>query len=381
MKSNPIGGLFGDKIAKQQTYANVALESLASLDTTKNIFLSQNLPYINQTILTKQFSQLLNIIYNYSNDACTLDIINCLNNYATSKNEQNGLYQYPYNFLTYFLLILDEEYKQSSNIQKIEHNSSQDIEKIASEIKKIIDSKKISLISENYFFTIIINNKCNACGTSKYDWAFKRIIDLEVDKYKEWKKSPISLSECLQYYTYGKNINCQNCGNYNNKQTRLIYNTGKVLIINLIKNNLTGQTDPNFQIDININISNLKKDPNLTPKYNTYTLKSRILYGGPQFGFFVDCFIKRDNMQGVWYRYMNESKREIQLNEINQYCINYKSIVKPIEIPASRIREIKLNAKSNNLDIKELYIDTGNLDDQEENITITPEANDNGNDN
>lgn len=70
-----------------------------------------------------------------------------------------------------------------------------------------------------------------------------------------------------------------------------------------------------------------------------------------------------------------------KLNEINQYCINYKSIVKPIEIPASRIREIKLNAKSNNLDIKELYIDTGNLDENEENITITPEANDNGNDN
>ena len=70
-----------------------------------------------------------------------------------------------------------------------------------------------------------------------------------------------------------------------------------------------------------------------------------------------------------------------KLNEINQYCINYKGIVKPIEIPASRITEIKLNVKSNKLDIKELYIDTGNLDDQDDNITITPEANDNGNQN
>ena len=70
-----------------------------------------------------------------------------------------------------------------------------------------------------------------------------------------------------------------------------------------------------------------------------------------------------------------------KLNEINQYCINYKGIVKPIEIPASRITEIKLNVKSNKLDIKELYIDTGNLDENEENITITPEANDNGNQN
>ena len=70
-----------------------------------------------------------------------------------------------------------------------------------------------------------------------------------------------------------------------------------------------------------------------------------------------------------------------KLNEINQYCINYESIVKPVEIPASRIAEIKLNAKSNKFDIKELYIDTTDLDDQDDNITITPEANDNGNQN
>ena len=70
-----------------------------------------------------------------------------------------------------------------------------------------------------------------------------------------------------------------------------------------------------------------------------------------------------------------------KLNEINQYCINYEDIVKPVEIPASRISKIKLNAKSNKIDIKELYIDTTDLDENEENITITPEAVNNGNDN
>ena len=70
-----------------------------------------------------------------------------------------------------------------------------------------------------------------------------------------------------------------------------------------------------------------------------------------------------------------------KLNEINQYCINYESIVKPVEIPASRISEIKLNAKSNKFNIKELYIDTTDIDEQEENITVTPEAVNNGNDN
>ena len=69
-----------------------------------------------------------------------------------------------------------------------------------------------------------------------------------------------------------------------------------------------------------------------------------------------------------------------KLNEINQYCINYKDIVKPVEIPASRISEIKLNAKSNKFNIKELYIDTSDLDEND-NITITPEAVNNGNDN
>ena len=72
---------------------------------------------------------------------------------------------------------------------------------------------------------------------------------------------------------------------------------------------------------------------------------------------------------------------DTKLNEINQYCINYKDIVKPVEIPASRISEIKLNAKTNKFNIKELYIDTTDLDENDDNITITPEAVNNGNDN
>ena len=72
---------------------------------------------------------------------------------------------------------------------------------------------------------------------------------------------------------------------------------------------------------------------------------------------------------------------EKDLTEIKKYCNNYEDIVKPIEIPTSRISEIKLNAKNNKLDIKELYIDTSKLDSNEDNITITPEAVNDGNDN
>lgn len=72
---------------------------------------------------------------------------------------------------------------------------------------------------------------------------------------------------------------------------------------------------------------------------------------------------------------------EKDLSEIKEYCINYEDIVKPVEIPASRISEIKLNAKSNELNIKKLHIDTSELDSNEDNITITPEAVNDGNDN
>ena len=182
MKSSPIGGIYADKVQKPQTHINVALESLAVLDTTKDIFLRQNDPHINQTLLAKQFFSLLNVLHNYSSDACSLDLINAYTNYANSKNDQNALYQAPYNFLTYFLCFLDEEYNKALNLQNnIQKNSNQDLEKLANEIKSVIQSNKTSIINQNYFFTIIFNNKCNNCGTSKYEWAFKYIIDLELD--------------------------------------------------------------------------------------------------------------------------------------------------------------------------------------------------------
>lgn len=64
---------------------------------------------------------------------------------------------------------------------------------------------------------------------------------------------------------------------------------------------------------------------------------------------------------------------ENQLKEINDNCITYNDIVKPIEIPASKITEIKLNAQSKKFDIKELYIDTGN-EEETDKVIITPDT-------
>lgn len=118
MKSSPIGGIFGNKMSNDTKYANVVLESLSVLDTTKDIFLRQNNPYINQTFLTKQFLSLLNILHNSPNDACSLEIINNYYNIAKSTNDNNSLYQYPYNFLVFFLQFLEDEYNRAFNIQK-----------------------------------------------------------------------------------------------------------------------------------------------------------------------------------------------------------------------------------------------------------------------
>ena len=319
MKSNPLGGIFADKMQNPQTHVNVILESLSVLDTTRDLFLLQNNPYINQTLLTRNFNALLNIIYNYPNDACSLDLISAYTSYANSKRDQNAFRQSPYNFLIYFLSFLEEEYniafKISNNFQK---NRNKDIEKLANDIKHILQNTQRSIINQNYYFTIILNNKCNNCGSSNYEWAFKYILDLDLDKYKEWKRAPINLTECLQYYNFGKILNCENCGDINSTQSKILFNTGRVLIINVMRRNYTGQTDQYFSAETNINISQFKKDPNIAPLHNNYTLKARILYAG-QYGYFADCFIKRNNMQGVWYRYCNETKREISTYDLNQF--------------------------------------------------------------
>ena len=53
MKSNPLGAMFSDLQNPDQKYATVVLESISCLETTQNLFLKQNNPYINQTLLTK----------------------------------------------------------------------------------------------------------------------------------------------------------------------------------------------------------------------------------------------------------------------------------------------------------------------------------------
>ena len=84
MNSNPIGGIFGNKISNQHRYANIVLESLSVLDTTKEIFLDKPIPNLEQSILIKKYSSLLNTLYNSQNDACSLEIIETYNGNPTN---------------------------------------------------------------------------------------------------------------------------------------------------------------------------------------------------------------------------------------------------------------------------------------------------------
>ena len=116
MKSSPIGGIFAIKMSPEKRYADTVLESLAVLDTTKDIFLKQNNIYINQTFLTKHFLNILNIIHNSPNDACSLDLINTYFELAKNINNNEALFPIPYNFLTFFLSFLDEVYRKINQL-------------------------------------------------------------------------------------------------------------------------------------------------------------------------------------------------------------------------------------------------------------------------
>ena len=247
MKSNPIGGIYGNKMSNDTKYANVVLESLSVLDTTKDIFLKQNNPYINQTFLTKQFLSLLNILHNSQNDACSLEIINNYYNFAKSINDNNSLYQYPYNFLVFFLQFLEDEYNRAFNIQKkLPNESFREIEKAINEIKVCTDSLSNSMIFKNFSFSLILNTNCSSCATCKYMGVFRKTLNLNIDQLKQIKNGVLTLSECLQLYSNGKYDKCQNCGQNYSLEKRTFINTGKVLIINLMRGNMTGNTDPFF---------------------------------------------------------------------------------------------------------------------------------------
>ena len=82
-----------------------------------------------------------------------------------------------------------------------------------------------------------------------------------------------------------------------------------------MRENYTGTKDPNFTIDLNIDISNYKKDK--SEGNNNYTLKSCISYS--TFGFFTDCYVKRDNMEGAWYRYMDRQQIDSNPNILFEF--------------------------------------------------------------
>jgi hypothetical protein len=100
-----------------------------------------------------------------------------------------------------------------------------------------LQSTKSSLIFQNFFFSSLITNKCNSCGVSNCEYKFEKAIELRIDLYKQMKNAPVTVNECLKYYTSGMASSCQNCKQNNAIQSRLFFNTGRVLIFNLIKNN------------------------------------------------------------------------------------------------------------------------------------------------
>ena len=323
MKSNPIGGIYTKKNTNEYQYINSTLQALSILEIIKDLFLRQNNPYISQAKLANKFLFLLNILYRTTNDGCSLDLIETFQNYAYNFKDNEALLPNPYNFLTSFLQFLDNEYNNLYYIKReLNKETFLNIDEAVNNLQTFYNSLKSSSIFNNFFFSIISENKCRLCEASKVWWSFEKVIDLNIDNYKKRKKEtgPITLNECIQYYLLDDTYTCENCKK-NCTQSRTFFKTGKVLIINLIREKLTGQNEVDFKIDYKISISQYKKDLNNEPQnYNfNYFLKSRIAYAGEKYGYFVDCLVKRGNMKGVWYRYVNQVKRELGHNEINEY--------------------------------------------------------------
>ena len=316
MKSNPLGAIYSDSKNPEQKYATVILESICSLETTQNIFLKQSNPYINQTSLTNQFLSILNSVVSSQNPVPSMELINNLNNYALSHNQDLNNSNSPYTFLYFFLTLLEEEYNKAYQIQINLNQDFPSIDNAINCINQIYNAQNTSIILKNYFFSLLMMNKCNTCQFNKYKPVFKKTIDLNIDSYlKQNQGNHLSLNDCLQYYFTPKSIKCKQCQQSNSFQTRLILKSGPVLILNLMRENYTGTKDPNFTIDLNIDISNYKKDK--SEGNNNYTLKSCISYS--TFGFFTDCFVKRDNMEGAWYRYMDRQQIDSNPNILFEF--------------------------------------------------------------
>jgi hypothetical protein len=98
MRSNPIGGMCNRNRTNEHRYAIVALESLSVLETMKDLYLKQNNPYISWAVLSDKFLRLLNDLYNTQNIGCVSDLIDTYNGIAQNSNNNQALFQIPYNF-------------------------------------------------------------------------------------------------------------------------------------------------------------------------------------------------------------------------------------------------------------------------------------------
>ena len=345
MKSNPLGAIFSaDTQFPNQKYATSVLESISTLETTQNIFLKQNYQYMNQTLVTNQFRTILNNIYNSANPFPAMDLINNLNQYAINNKQDLNQYNSPYTFLYYLLLIFEQEYNGVFQLQINLNQEFPDLQNAAGFLNQLYGSPNTSIILKNYFFSLIMNNVCNSCKSTKVKPVIKKTIDLNIDSYIQLNNgNPLSLNNCLNYYFSVKNIqaNCQNCHQSSFCQSRMIQKSGPVLIINLMRNNYTGEKDPNFNIDLNLDISNYKQDK--SDGNNYYTLKSCISFSN--YGFFSDCYVKRDNMAGAWYRYMD--KQLVESNQNNLFTFQPILLFYEVSNNQNNINNMNVNIGQN----------------------------------
>ena len=178
------------KIIQVENYANLVLQALMALKTTKTDILN-DIPTQNMnTPLTDDFKTLFFGLFNSPENKFFKDFIKTYNSKAN--NNQDALLHDPYNFLKYLLIFLKEEnikdvdlnflatYQQQK--QNLINNGNQSVELFKNHFKKTQNS----IISNNFYHSEFwLTTQCPTCGIQYCDYYYNPILELDIENIKK----------------------------------------------------------------------------------------------------------------------------------------------------------------------------------------------------
>ena len=314
----------------ESSYLNAVLYLLGNIRNFASYFLNptnqQNIESnINSNPLSYVIERLFFHLYPYPekedgiNDIYKPDslynLLGTLNPIYKSKHKRN-----PNELISYIFDTIHQELIQvNKNYQHKNPNifDKEDVIKIGFDDFQNLNN---SIISSSFNWFEIKESRCNLCQNIQYNFYTFNTFQLDILETYLYKKNPITLDDCLQFYSCPKpqKLLCQKCGNFADfiKNTK-IYFSPNYFIFSLNRNNLEQKyLNIPFIIEEKINIANYleKKE---APK--DYQLKGILSFSINNKKYVSFCMSPVDKK---WYIFNDE---KIELTEINQ-VINFHKI-------------------------------------------------------